>query len=264
MNDKSSFAKIGVFVLIGLNVGAYYVFWPHQDNGAKSDAKSAKAEKGETQLLPAPATKQPSAAKPKELPATPQAAAIPLNPPGSAKFVGDASTDETVNKLLEHIEKEAEVGKTPLVAADEKNGNLPSIPLFPEIVKPKSLPPLAADPLLPSTKEPASAWLVQSVKVGNQTLLIARVRESRQAIEFRIQCDRVENNGPDGSVQAIGRITFAGAGIKGACQRLTVMGRDARIVFDEQVYIEQDAFASSNLRGDRVIWEFPGVPDAAK
>src|SRR5262245_36653231 len=52
MGNKQLFAQIGVFALLGLNVGAYYVFWPHKESGAQSESKALPQAKAQTRLLP--------------------------------------------------------------------------------------------------------------------------------------------------------------------------------------------------------------------
>jgi hypothetical protein len=288
MAHKQLFAQIGVFVLLGLNVGAYYVFWPHHDGGSKSEAKSPREEKGEGHLLPAPPDKQPNTAKPKELPANPPSDAVTLSIPGSvSKSDKETAADDAVSKLLDHIKKEsAAVNQPPARPFDEKNyvfpekqdnparkGELPSIRLLPEDNKPKPLPPLKADPLLLGTsnpnvgvtsaltpKLPPGPWLLHTETVGDQTLLVAKLRQpasTRPPAEFRILCDRLETKGPGGDMQAVGRVTFAGAGLKGACQRLTLRRNESRLVFEDQVYLVQETIAGGNLSGDRIVWQLP-------
>jgi hypothetical protein len=288
MAHKQLFAQIGVFVLLGLNVGAYYVFWPHQDSGSKSEAKSPREEKGEVQLLPAPPDKQPNIAKPSEFPANPRSDAVPRSLAASASNAEkDTSADDAVSKLLDHIKKESADGKrAPAGPFNEKNyvfpekqdnpakqSELPAIRFLPEDNKPKSLPPLKADPLLPdpsnpnvgvtsalTPKLPPGPWLLHTETAGDQTLLVAKLRRpasTRPLAEFRILCDRLETKSPGGDVQAVGRVTFAGAGLKGACQRLTVRLQESRLVFEDQVYLAQETVAGGNLSGDRIVWEIP-------
>ena len=107
------------------------------------------------------------------------------------------------------------------------------------------------------TPKVPSPWLFHLDTEGAQTLLIARVQypgTDRQAAEFRILCDRVERT-PTGDVQAVGKVTFAGAGMKGACQRLTVPLQESRLLFEEQASIVQDLNAGGSLRSDRLVWE---------
>ena len=268
------FAKIGVFVLLGLNVGAYYIFWPSKDSGPRSEAKAPKEEKGTAKLFPAQAT----VAKPREIAPAALASATTLTP-----TTMEASPDEAVSKLLEHIKKETEAdSKPPAVIIpstapkpfDEKNfalpepkENLPKKIDFPDDTKPKTLPLLKGEPLLPEGNNPnfgiapangpAGAWLLHTETVGGQTLLIAKLRQpTGQAIEFRIWCDRVDTKGPGGDVQAIGKVTFAGPGLKGTCQHLTFAFYASRILFEEQVVLVQEGVGST-LRADRISWELP-------
>jgi hypothetical protein len=288
MAHKQLFAQIGVFVLLGLNVGAYYVFWPHHDGGSKSEAKSPRQEKGEVHLLPAPPDKQLNTAKPKEFPANPRGDAVPLSIPSSAsKSDKEMSVDDPVSKLLDHIKKESAAGNQPPAGPfDEKNyvipekqdnpaktSELPAIRLIPADNKPKPLPSLNADPLLPDTRNPnvgvtsaltpklpPGPWLLHTEAVGDQTLLVAKLRQpasARPLAEFRVLCDRLETKGSGGDVQAVGRVTFAGAGLKGACQRLTLRLHESRLVFEDQVYLVQETVAAGNLSGDRIVWEIP-------
>jgi hypothetical protein len=283
--DKQLFAKIGVFLLLGLNVGAYYVFWPSHNGASKSEAKAPKEEKGEVELLPT----RPKSAQPKELPASSLADAIPLSIPSAPKMSErGASADDAVSKLLNHIKKETEAANE--VAAppmprffDEKKDVFPEkqegpakkggFPAFPDDNKPKPLPLLKADPLILdpnigvtsalTPKVAPSPWLLNMESVGNQTLLIAKLRQPAtggQVAEFRILCDRVETKAPGGGVQAVGKVTFAGAGMKGACQRMTIPIQETRLLFEEEVSIVQDLNAGASLRGDRFIWELATEP----
>jgi hypothetical protein len=271
MSNNQLFAKIGVFVLLGLNVGAYYVFWPGHDSGLKSEAKAPKEEKGTAQLLPA----QPTIAKPKEIAPAALASATLLNPAASPKTI-EVSPDEAVSKLLEHIKKETEAENKPSVpkAFDEKAFVVPEpqeIPPkkveFPDDPRPKTLPPLKGEPLAPEGSNSnngltpangtAGVWLLHTEIVGGQTLLTARLRQpSRQPVEFRVACDRVDTKGPGGDVQAIGKVTFVGPGLKGTCQHLTIAIFATRILFEEQVVLVQDGVGST-WRADRIGWELP-------
>ena len=252
MSNNQLFAKIGVFVLLGLNVGAYYIFWPSHDAGSRSEAKAPKEEKGTAQLLPA----QTTVAKPREIAPASLASAAPLSPAASPK-TPETSPDEAVSKLLEHIKKETDAdNKAPAIVVPSPDNN-----------KPKTLPPLKGEPLVPNANNPnlgitpangpAGAWLLHTETTGNQTLLIAKLRQpSRQAVEFRIWCDRVDTKGPGGDVQAIGKVTFAGPGLKGTCQHLTFAFDATRILFEEQVVVTQEGVGST-LRADRISWELP-------
>jgi hypothetical protein len=83
-----------------------------------------------------------------------------------------------------------------------------------------------------------SPWSLQMEIVGGQTVLTAQLHKTR---EFRITCDRVEMKTPNGSVLAIGKVSFAGPGIKGVCNKLTLPLSEDRLLLegDAEVQIEQ-------------------------
>lgn len=279
--DKQLFAKIGVFVLLGLNVGAYYVFWPSPQGASKTEAKGPREEKGEAMLLPSKSDRPTDVGKPKTLPATAFKDAIPVSLPSSPRLPEqEVKAEDAVNKLLDHIKKETEGAKVvippPMLVFPEDQKTVvpekvdpPAFPPLLEDVKPKPLPPLQGDPLKKDpnigvtsalTPKLPSPWLFSLEMQGNQSVLTARLQfpgTERPVAEFRILCDRVERT-PTGDVQAVGKVTFAGAGMKGACQRLTVPLQEVRLLFEEQASIVQDLNAGSTLRGDRMVWELEG------
>src|ERR1019366_1150217 len=173
----------------------------------------------------------------------------------------EKETDGAVSRLLEHIQKEAE--------------NQPPA----NVSNPRTLPPLPAEPLKDqptnrgeadfavasalTPKNQPGPWLLSMKKSGTQTLLTAKLRNApaRQIpVEFEILCDRVENLSDD-AVQAVGSVTFVGAGFKGACQRLTVTGNAANLVVQGQVRVvpEERGWSSSNgqWQGERMVWQAP-------
>src|SRR5438876_8867969 len=79
--DKQVFAKVGVFVLLGLNVGAYYLFWPRQQGAPKQETNRPHEEKGEVALLPTKSDKALTPSKPQEFPAGSLDHAVVLPPP---------------------------------------------------------------------------------------------------------------------------------------------------------------------------------------
>jgi len=274
MDSKQSLAKIGVFVLLGINVGAYYYFWPRHDDGTKTVAKAAVQEKGEPQLLP-PKLPAPVSAEPKRPSAETVSEAVPLAIPIPPPLperkhpesrVGGGPTDAAL-KLMEFIEKDKLPELPRLPAAESAKREEPAkinqagfIPMLPD-------PGVAvASPLTP--KIPPGLWMVQTDKVGNRTQLIARLRDAaseRVVVEFRILCDRAETNPQSGAVQALGNVAFSGAGWKGACQAVTLPVHEPRLVFEREVQVMQDILGTSQdgvLRGERIVWELPG-PAAA-
>jgi hypothetical protein len=76
MEGNQSLAKIGVFLLLGLNVGAYYYFWPRNQDASKPTANAATPEKGATKLLPTGGVEE------QEAPPTP----FPLSIPGQPRI----------------------------------------------------------------------------------------------------------------------------------------------------------------------------------
>ncbi len=125
-----------------------------------------------------------------------------------------------------------------------------------------------------AARMPNSPWLVNVEIVGTQTVLHVRLRNPaphRARAEFKIQCDAVDAKSPDGALQAVGKVTFAGAGMKGSCQRLTLAVNASRMVLEGQVRIGHEAHTfslnekkgdfdgsaipRSVLQGDKIVWD---------
>jgi hypothetical protein len=116
-----------------------------------------------------------------------------------------------------------------------------------------------------------SPWLLQMEVVGAQTQLMAQLQQKstgRLLASFKILCDRVDMKAPDGALQAIGKVTFVGAGVKGSCRRLTLPLSDVRIIFEEDVVIRHEPPTgivpteeekNCVLRGEKILWEMPLV-----
>src|SRR4029079_15193919 len=106
----------------------------------------------------------------------------------------------------------------------------------------------AASPITPQVAP--SPWLLNMETINGQTQLIARLKQpivnQKPALEFRILCDRVEVK-PPGAVQAIVKVSVIGAGIKGACQRLTLPLNETQLIFEEQAKITHDYNPGSTL-----------------
>jgi hypothetical protein len=277
MDSKQSLAKIGVFVLLGVNIGAYYYFWPRHDGGSRVAANAAVQEKGDAQLLP---PKVP-AAEPTPLPADSVTDAPPLaipNPPAPAEIrVAQPPNDPTL-KLLEHIDRDklpdltAPPALPPAQSAEREvpanlgiGSALSTMPPTDSLPRPD--PGIAvASALTPKT--PPGLWQIQTEKVGNRTQLTARLRDAgseRVVVEFHVLCDRAQTNPQTGAVQALGNVTFIGAGWKGACQAMTLPVQEPRAVFEQEVQIAQDILGTSQdgvLRGERIVWELPSPASA--
>ncbi len=279
MENQQLFAKVAVFALLGVNVGAYYVFWPRQQSDAVCEPSVPRQGKGVAELLPEPAAKQAKAAAPKELAASfvKEAPAVKVVEPDKKQDSDIVAADDLVRKLLEHLEKEKRaVEPAPTFPKDEKQAlkehkqpdpiNREPLPV------PKTLPPLKADPLPTDRKdiEPGKAgvtspltrktlpspWILHTEPVGKQTLLIAKLQGVRSSVEFRILSERIETK--DNEILALGNVVLNGAGLRGECQRVTLPLADARLVFEEKVRIVQ---VTGSLQGDRITWEFnPAAP----
>ena len=256
MVDKQAFAKIAIFLLLGVNVAAYYYFWPHHDNGVKNAPQGPREEKGQVTLLPEERDDATPPAKPKELPAITLVDAAPLsipNAPAPAKMENPA-VDPLV-KLLDHIQREK----------DEVKNLLPAFPPLPG-EKPQPLPPIPSTPLNPefgvtsplTPKQPAKAWSWKAEQFGVRTVLIAKLPE----IEFRIVCDRVSEDPNGNEVAGLGNVTTTGAGMCVECRRVRLPLRELRLVFEEQVVVTRPA-GMGLLRGERFVWELPTNAPAA-
>lgn len=249
MGNKQILAQVGVFALLGLNVGAYYVFWPHKESAAQSETKVA------AQTLPIKNDAPPMfELKPMDAPVE-NAIRTPSLQIDNApiKLHEPPSEDESIRRLLESIQKDD--GKK------EHNNELPKLPTRTIGEEQRSTDNVAVTAALTPRMAP-SPWAVNMEMVGTQTQLIARLKQAsidkRPMIEFRIQCDRVEVKSP-GAVQAIGKVTVLGAGLKGTCQRLTLPLHETQLIFEEHAKIVQDNNPASSLSGERVVWELVPV-----
>ena len=239
MANRQMFAQIGVFALLGLNVGAYYVFWPPKDSNAHGQPKAPEAQKEQARLLPQKTDKDnftpPRSVNPRPVLRVTDAPVRAAEPQKTPSDDGDA-----VARLLKQIEIDAApkpVAPPPLRAAEHETQR--DVRRDTDVAVPSALTPKVGPEL----------WLVTLEKVGTQTMLVAKLRNS--AAEFKIMCDRVDSTTP-GAVQAFGNVTVAGTGLNVLCQRMTVPLQHAHLLFEEKVTI---ASAGSTLRTDRIIWE---------
>ncbi len=273
MDSKQSLAKIGVFILLAGNVGAYWYFWPRHDDGARRSAKPALQEKGEAQLLP-PKIEASIPAEPTQLPVE------PLSEPGSwggtlwvpipSVFDGPGHKVRlaTVLRLIDFIDKEKAPDLPPLPPAAESAKREEPTRLDASLIPIQPPDPgiAIASPL--TAKTPPSLWLLQTGKIGIRTQLTARLNDAageRMTGEFRIVCDRLETNPQSGAVQALGNVVFNGAGWRGTCHAMLLSAHEPRVVFEQQVQIMQDILGASQdgvLRGERFVWELPSAAAA--
>ena len=274
--DKQLFAKIGVFLLLGVNVAAYYVFWPSPQGAPKTEARGPREEKGEAILLPSSS----EVAKPKVLPPNAFKDAVLVSLPAAPRLPEqEIKADDAVNKLLDHIKKEPEAAQVgipqPMTPFFEEKKNVVPERIEPSSV-PKPLPPLQADPVMKDpnigvtsalTSKPLppldGAWQFQTqlAKPGGQTLVIAKLRSG---VEFRFCCDRFDRTSVGDAAVAIGGVTCIGAALSVSCQRMTLPLGPAQLVFEGQVLVAVPGVGFSALRMDRAVWDFPElVPKAA-
>jgi len=263
--EKDFLPKVGVFILIGLNVGGFYVFWPRDDGHAKAESKVAKEEKGETHLR---------ATKPKELSPKSVADAAPLprpepqKKPATVAFPDDfpapitptptipdkpSAPDDPVSKLLDQIKKDS---GSPM----PKDLGLPALPMSPGDEKPKSLPPLDAAPIggnvgvtsLLTPKAPISPWTFKTEVVGKQTLLIAQLQTAREPIELRIQCDRFDTKAGGNEVVIAGNVAIESRGARIDCGKVTLVLDKMRVAFEDNVISH---LPTGVYRSDRIEWD---------
>lgn len=266
MANKQLLAKLGVFVLLGLNVAAYYYFWPRQN----VETRAQNEPKGETHVFAAPQIKPQDVPKPKEIAAAAFKDAQPLPPPEPIKKTApdpiknamneETTADEMVRRLLDHLEKEKKAAPLP-----------PPNPFDNE--KPRALPPLSADPIgepgkigvtSPLTpKSSASPWFLSQEQAGKQTLLIGKLQPAPNlppVAEFRILCDRVDTRSSE--VLALGNVVFTGAGLRGECQRVVLPLLERKVILEDQVRIGAD-MGIGLMCGDRFVWELPAPASSA-
>ena len=276
MGNSQLYAKIGVFALLGINVAAYYFFWPKQI-GVVKESKIAKEDRGEAQLLPPPMLKPAELPKPKELTADFRQDAMPLQVPEPMK----TPDDEMIRKLLEQIDRDKAGTPPPTKWANEKKdvfaekqANPANEIRFPPILpldKPRTLPKLQGDPIDPAKvgvtspltpKVPTAVWYLYQEPAGKQTMLVGKlqpVATSPPVAEFRILCDRIETKSAANEVVAVGNVAFSGAGLRGECQRVTLPLLEPIVIFDDHVRIEQES-GLGPLRGERILWGPVSLP----
>lgn len=350
MSVKQFFAQVAVFSLLGVNVAAYYFFWPSHGGGSSEEVKSASPSGGVHPVEKAPASRAltPVAAS-MSPPGFPE---IPQPQPSSpiSKDDGDPINAQLKEQLLKEIQRQGlgappavltprlasqaealpsfgrkdDTVLAPLAPADAPTGTtglplrqennlrpgehitLPltdtratpdknnTDPLFPAVLPQLKADPLNVPPPAPAPAEvqqpmllkgvvpasfstgaavqPQSPWLIKMEVVGSRTRLTAQVRPRgavRPVAEFKILCDRVETKESQNCVQAVGKVAFVGAGLKGSCERLTLPFHEMQILFEDNVEIAHDQAAlptsgaeltqsaANVLRSDRMIWASP-------
>lgn len=101
-----------------------------------------------------------------------------------------------------------------------------------------------------------SPWMLQMEIVSGQTLLIAKLRKQ---VEFKIMCDRVEMKAPGGAVQAVGKVSVSGSGLKGTCDRLTLPLAEDRMLLEGKAEVSiEDQAGSPASPSPSQRWELRG------
>jgi hypothetical protein len=260
--SKQLFAKFGVFALIVVNLGAYYVFWPengsHGTGADKSDnvgnpmrmaASASAAQPGDTwkpsppanpvTVIPAPKPAEPMPLTSKdtgstaiELPTIPDplgrsTSAAPMVLPALPQPVAlmDKSGPTDPPKLEARADDPTTEQLKRLMDTFKKEPAVEPAPLVAAQAGgalPKNNPPTGGAPIEKSVP-------VKAVENSPWALHweIAQGRTTLTAqlnkrLEFRIVGDRVKMETPDGAVVATGKVIFTGPNLKGNCERLTI------------------------------------------
>ncbi len=269
--SKQLLAKCGVFVLIVVNLGAYYLFWPEtgssganiekQENPGSSlqiAATASAAQPGET-AKPAPhAAPTQSAPPPPEplqpvslpqsdpapdgLPAIPDPGAGPLPAPVVAQ--ADDQTLERLKRL------KASFGKDSTEPQPKPVGR--SLPT-PDVPIPPATPPMA--PAAKSAHPGKSPWTLQWETNDGRTTLTAKLNKR---VDFRIICDGVKMETQKGALVAIGKVALNGPGLRGTCDQLTIRLGSDTLVFEgkAELHVQQGnptdlAVPTAELKGER-------------
>jgi hypothetical protein len=309
--SKQLLAKIGVFALIVVNLGAYYVFWPDNrsrgpDLGKEGDsgkplrmANNASAapvgEPKKPSLLqgdvaptvpppikppdlnaslpapPPPIAGQDPNPKPPPIAGDPLLPTIPTPGPPSApppveSIVPPAPPSKANDPFLEKLRQYTATVK------DDKNSTAPDAKVDPVVGSgfttipappppPPAAPPPAAPPLAPTVQAPPippenSPWSLQWEMANGQTTLTARLHKR---LEVRITCERAKMDTPDGTVVALGKVSFIGGGVRGTCNRLIIgLAGDSLVLEGKvEVQIQQSgspdfAAAGAELKGEQI------------
>lgn len=288
-------AKVGVFGLIVVNLGAYYALWPARNVHVDGDrdmggAASRSMEKADNagkplQIMPSAGAAQPvEPAKPSSLPGEIASGAIPLPEP-LIKTVPEMPPAAPLGIVLPPIPKPIDpllpaVPAATLIQAKALDPTIEQLkrlkesfgketgskapPPEPFTVPTKELPNLKPVPAPVDNETPrpgpseVSPWSIQMEIAGGQKVLTARLQKRA---EFRIICDQVEMKTLDGAVVALGKVTFTGPGLKGTCNRLTFGLSADSLVLDgkAEVHVQQSnpADPAIELSGEQLTLRLP-------
>ena len=287
--SKQLLAKIGVFALIVVNLGAYYLFWP--DNGGrgpgldKADgpspslqvAATASAAQPGDQWKPAilpkdttlPPVKPPddsNATQPgaapmplpllsndKDLPPIPDPLGgepKPLTPPAPPGQGGPAKsstpqaqaspedpTKAQLKRLMDTFGKKDAPNK---LTVEPARGILVAGAVVPAAKESSAPDKGLGHPIVPEN----SPWTLLWESADGHTTLTARLNKR---LEFRIVCERVKMESPDGALLAIGKVAITGPGLKGSCNRLSISLTDDILVLEGKVELQIQQGSLSDL-----------------
>jgi hypothetical protein len=276
--SKQLLAKCGVFVLIVVNLGAYYIFWPEiststvnaekQENPGKAPPVTATAPAGQpgeatkpqsipeepTQLVSLP----PSEPAPDGLPPIPDPSAGPLPPPVMVAQADDP-TIEKLKRLKASFTKESPPPPAPIapppVDPPKPPAAVKALPADPAPLPPAA-PPAPAAKTDPKSMAPSkSPWTLQWEINDGRTTLTAKLHKR---VDFRIECDGVKMETQDGALVAVGKVLFSGPSLRGTCDRLTVSLGSDNLVFEgkAELHVQQGnptdiAVPTAELKGER-------------
>jgi hypothetical protein len=138
-----------------------------------------------------------------------------------------------------------------------------SVPILPPGPLGPIPPPRLGDHPPTTTAPPKdSLWTITVHMKDGKTMLIARARS--KDVEFRVQCDAVDLQSPNGSIQARGNVKITAPQLEAASQGLTIQLHDDRLVLDGQAQVTQRGDGQElELRGERLTLRLLIRPEKA-
>lgn len=177
MSGKPLFAKLAVVLLIGINLGAYYAFWP--DHGGAGKAPAPDLNAGQTSLpgedkTPAPVAKKDEPADPKQV--DPLLGAAP-----EVKLAKPAQKlpPEVARNTVQVPPLPLPTAKGTSGAAPVKADGVPALPLpAPKPAADLQPPPLPKDPIVPPLPESPSAGVTKKDGDDEQARVLRDLQNS--------------------------------------------------------------------------------------
>jgi lipopolysaccharide export system protein LptA len=100
------------------------------------------------------------------------------------------------------------------------------------------------------TTEVKCSWTLHLEVVKGRTILTARAGKE---ISFRVDCQRLELQAPQGSIQAVGDVKLASAALNGTSDRLTVSLQEDQIVLEGHASLTSARDGQSmEVKGERL------------